>query len=82
MPPLPWATKEEAEFLENKLAEYQIVQETKHYTHFWARLFEDWFTQWPEQPRLFSNNAEGILTIEENEQLGKAQKIRRRVRHA
>lgn len=81
MPPQPWATKEENEFLEEQLTKYRQLQATKQYTHFWARLFEDWFKQWPEVSKLFPDKAGETLTTEENDQLGNAQKARRRVRH-
>lgn len=81
MPPLPWATKEQAELLENKLVEYRKLQPSKHYTHFWAQLYEDWFKRWPEESSLFPDKPkEAVLTEEENEQLGTAKKIRRKVR--
>ncbi|KAM6493725.1 hypothetical protein JOM56_010086 [Amanita muscaria] len=78
MPPQPWATKEQVDLLESRLPEYRQLQPTKQYTHFWARLYEIWFKQWPEESLLFPDKIAGVaLTNEENEQLGIAQKARR-----
>jgi hypothetical protein len=81
MPPSTWAEGEQLDFLESRLPEYRQLQPTKKYTHFWAHLFEDWFSKWPEEPTLFLDKPEGTaLTKEENELLGNAQRARRQVR--
>lgn len=82
MPPTTWAEGEQLDFLERRLPEYRQLQPTKKYTHFWARLFEDWFKKWPEELMVFPDKPEGAaLTEEENELLGNAQKARRQVTH-
>ena len=80
MPPPPWA-RGEIDFLESRLSEYRQLQQQKQYTHFWARLFEDWFKQWPEASLLFPDKPkEEPLTQKENEELSAATKTRRGVR--
>lgn len=83
MPPPLWATDEQTDLLEDRLIEYRKLQPTKHYIHFWAQLFEVWFEKWPEMSTLFPDRGETeVLTEEETRQLGKAKKVRRKVRHA
>jgi len=75
MLPLPWARGEMHEFLESQLLEYRQLQQQKQYTHFWARLFEDWFKQWPEESLLFPDKAKGeLLTQKEKDELSAATK--------
>lgn len=81
MPPPPWARGEMHDFLDGRLSEYRQLQEQKQYTHFWARLFEDWFKQWPEESLLFPDKPKGEpLTQNENNELSAAMKTRRGVR--
>ena len=42
-----WKTAEQLEFLVNRWEGFKRAQDGKTLDHFWARVFEDWYTFWP-----------------------------------
>jgi hypothetical protein len=46
-----WTTKEQDEFLKEKLTEYRVIQSTEHgdYVGFKSRLHAEWEDRWPCQ---------------------------------
>ncbi|KAH9476125.1 hypothetical protein JR316_0004534 [Psilocybe cubensis] len=47
MPPLPWGTPEQIEFLSAKVPEFQASQRTKTTPNFWTKIYQEFFVLWP-----------------------------------
>ncbi|KAG6375187.1 hypothetical protein JVT61DRAFT_3396 [Boletus reticuloceps] len=77
MPPTRWMTPEQAEFLTGLYPTYLEHTAAKSYHRFWAGLYADWFTKWPEREVLFPNT-EGMLDAEQGEALGAAVDARKK----
>ncbi|KAF8451149.1 hypothetical protein L210DRAFT_988707 [Boletus edulis BED1] len=77
MAPTKWMTTEQAEFLTGLYPRYLEHTADKSYHRFWAELFTEWFTRWPERATLFPN-IEGVLNAEQGEALGAAVDARKK----
>lgn len=86
MPPLPWATDAQTEFLLARIPEYKDAQKTElrlrnsAYNKFWTSLYEAWEIAFPERLDVFpTKSSTEDLSKEEIETLSDAFKTRREV---
>ncbi|KAF8415035.1 hypothetical protein L210DRAFT_876303 [Boletus edulis BED1] len=77
MAPTKWTTPAQAEFLTGLHPTYLEHTAEKTYHRFWAELYADWFTRWPERVVLFPN-VEGALNAVQGEALGAAVDARKK----
>jgi hypothetical protein len=76
--PRPWATTEQAIWLESRIPEFLKAQADKNLPRYYAKLYEDWFTKWSERDRLFGTSVQ-FLTVEQTKKLGEAVEAQRKV---
>ena len=77
-----WATSEQSDFLQEFWPEYLRIHDSGQakYDGFWARLFEDWFSRFPEVQAAFPGiNDENSLTEEQCANLSSAITARKEV---
>ncbi|KAG6835949.1 hypothetical protein H0H93_012946 [Arthromyces matolae] len=75
--PSRWTTEEELAFLNSKVAGYHQARKDGLVKRYTDGVFEDWFKQYPERPRVFPDAGDGELTEEEQSKLNKAVNVRR-----
>jgi hypothetical protein len=76
--PRPWATPEQAIWLQARIPDFLKAQADKNHARFYAKLYEDWFVKWSERDRLFGTSDQ-ILTGEQTKVLGEAVQAQRKV---
>lgn len=80
MPAARWTTKEQTEWLQERLAQY-ITEHTKDkdYSHFWPVLNAEWFKQFPEEAVMFPDIPADTLSAEQNLTVDEAKTKRKTV---
>ncbi|KAG1883959.1 hypothetical protein F4604DRAFT_1919757 [Suillus subluteus] len=73
MAPPKWATVEEEKFFQSHAAKYQVCQAKCNYSGFWEPVFEEWFSRFLEQLRVFKDVPLDVeLTVKQKTKVGKA----------
>ncbi|KAJ7239294.1 hypothetical protein C8J57DRAFT_1528251 [Mycena rebaudengoi] len=82
MPPTPWATEDQRQFLQNWMPQYLLAQASKNLWTFWPKMREAWFLDYPEEEvlgfpiadELVDPNAGDVplLTLEQESELSSA----------
>ncbi|OBZ69151.1 hypothetical protein A0H81_10930 [Grifola frondosa] len=80
MAPPSWATPDELAWLQAHAEDYLTHQKLGTLPKFWSTLSEDWYKAFSEGDRLFGKD-HGVLTDEQNVELGKAYKARTKASH-